>query len=59
VTALGPVTGLPTTYIVSPTGERVARQEGPVTGAALEAFLERKRHQQGAVPDAAAVASVR
>jgi thiol-disulfide isomerase/thioredoxin len=43
VTALGPVTGLPTTYILSPDGERIARQEGPVTGAAIEAFLERKK----------------
>ena len=45
-TELGPVMGLPTTYIISPTGERIARQEGPITGAALEAFLERKRMQQ-------------
>jgi len=47
VTPLGPVTGLPTTYIISPQGERVARQEGPITGAAIEAFLERKRQMQG------------
>jgi thiol-disulfide isomerase/thioredoxin len=46
-TELGPVMGLPTTYIISPNGERIARQEGPITGAALEAFLERKRKQQG------------
>jgi thiol-disulfide isomerase/thioredoxin len=46
VTPLGPVTGLPTTYIISPQGERVARQEGPITGAAIEAFLERKRQMQ-------------
>ena len=45
VTELGPVMGLPTTYIISPAGERIARQEGPVTGAAIEAFLERKRKQ--------------
>ena len=45
VTELGPVTGLPTTYIISPTGERVARQEGPVTAAALEQFLQRKKSQ--------------
>jgi thiol-disulfide isomerase/thioredoxin len=44
VTPLGPVLGLPTTYIISPEGERVARQEGPVTGEALEAFLARKQH---------------
>lgn len=42
-TELGPVLGLPTTYIISPAGERIARQEGPITGAALEAFLERKK----------------
>jgi thiol-disulfide isomerase/thioredoxin len=46
VTPLGPVMGLPTTYIISPQGERVARQEGPITGAAIEAFLERKQQQQ-------------
>lgn len=46
-TVLGPVMGLPTTYIISPTGERVARQEGPVTGEALDAFLARKRLQPG------------
>jgi thiol-disulfide isomerase/thioredoxin len=45
VTQLGPVTGLPTTYIISPAGERIARQEGPVTGAAIEAFLEKKRKE--------------
>jgi thiol-disulfide isomerase/thioredoxin len=47
LTALGPITGLPTTYIISPSGERVARQEGPITGKALEAFLERKSSQTG------------
>ena len=31
VSPLGPVQGLPTTYIISPEGERLARQEGPVT----------------------------
>ncbi|MCK5479771.1 MAG: hypothetical protein KAJ06_01445, partial [Gammaproteobacteria bacterium] len=48
VTELGPVTGLPTTYIISPEGERMARQEGPITRKALEAYLERKRLQQPA-----------
>jgi thiol-disulfide isomerase/thioredoxin len=47
VTPLGPVLGLPTTYIISPQGERIARQEGPITGAAIEAFLERKRQMRG------------
>lgn len=51
MTELGPVLGLPTTYIISPAGERVARQEGPVTGAAIEAYLESKKKQpQGAKP---------
>ncbi len=45
VTPLGPVMGLPTTYIISPQGERIARQEGPITGAAIEAFLERKKRE--------------
>jgi thiol-disulfide isomerase/thioredoxin len=47
VTPLGPVLGLPTTYIISPQGERVARQEGPITAEAIEAFLERKRQMRG------------
>ena len=47
VTPLGPVMGLPTTYIISPQGDRVARQEGPITGDAIEAFLERKQKMQG------------
>jgi len=47
VTPLGPVLGLPTSYIVSPKGEPVARQEGPVTRAQVEAYLERKRQTLG------------
>jgi thiol-disulfide isomerase/thioredoxin len=47
VTPLGPVQGLPTTYIISPQGDRVARQEGPITGEAIEAFLERKQKMRG------------
>jgi len=47
VTPLGPVLGLPTTYIISPQGERVARQEGPITAEAIEAFLERKQQMRG------------
>jgi len=46
VTPLGPVMGLPTTYIISPAGERMARQEGPVTMEAIEKYLERKQEQQ-------------
>lgn len=44
-TPLGPVTGLPTTYIISPEGERMARQEGPVTRATLETYIKRKQEQ--------------
>jgi thiol-disulfide isomerase/thioredoxin len=47
VTPLGQVLGLPTTYIISPQGERVARQEGPLTAEAIEAFLERKHQLRG------------
>ena len=43
MTPLGPVMGLPTTYIVSPEGERIARQEGPVTREAIERYIDRKR----------------
>ncbi len=43
VTPLGPVTGLPTTYIVSPQGELVARQEGPVTRETIEKYIARKQ----------------
>ena len=57
VTALGPVLGLPTTYIISPTGERIARQEGPVTGAAIEAYIERKKQQGAGLSSADAVVS--
>ena len=55
VTPLGPVLGLPTTYIISPTGERMARQEGPITREALESYLERKRQQAGSVMPVSAV----
>ena len=47
VTPLGPVLGLPTTYIISPEGERIARQEGPVTREAIESYLARKREALG------------
>ena len=47
VTPLGPVLGLPTTYIISPEGVPIARQEGPVTREAIEAYLARKRETLG------------
>ncbi len=43
VTPLGPVSGLPTTYIIAPDGTPVARQVGPVTGEQLDAYIERKQ----------------
>jgi thiol-disulfide isomerase/thioredoxin len=42
MTTLGPVLGLPTTYIINPEGERVARQEGPITRDAVEQYIKRK-----------------
>ncbi len=51
VTVLGPVLGLPTSYIISPEGERMARQEGPVTREALEKYITRK--QQAGIGQAA------
>jgi thiol-disulfide isomerase/thioredoxin len=37
--ALGPIPGLPTTYLVSPSGEIVARQVGPVTAKLITDFI--------------------
>lgn len=36
---LGSVPALPTTFLVSPAGEVVARQVGPVTGEMIESFI--------------------
>ena len=36
---LGPVSGLPTSYLVSPGGEVVAQQMGPVTERAISRFI--------------------
>lgn len=36
---LGPIPGLPTTYMVSPEGEIVARQVGPVTAKTITDFI--------------------
>ncbi len=49
MTPLGPVMGLPTTYIIDPEGRRSARQEGPVTSADIEKYISRKesQHSQG------------
>lgn len=58
----GDISGLPTTYVVNPQGETVARQVGPITGAALESFIRRKTAAQvkptsTSVPPKAPVAS--
>ena len=37
--ALGPIPGLPTTYLVSPSGEVVARQVGPITAKLINDFI--------------------
>lgn len=41
ITPFGIVIGLPTTFIVSPSGELLARQTGAVTAVDLEAFIKR------------------
>jgi len=40
-TELGRVPGLPTSYLINPQGELVARQVGPVTLQDLEAFINK------------------
>jgi thiol-disulfide isomerase/thioredoxin len=40
--ALGPIPGLPTTYLVSPKGEIVARQVGPVTAKLIAEFISQQ-----------------
>jgi Peroxiredoxin len=46
MTVLGPVPALPTTYVVSPTGEVVARHVGPVSTQILESFITQKSSAQ-------------
>jgi thiol-disulfide isomerase/thioredoxin len=55
VTRLGPVMGLPTTYIISPQGERMARQEGPVTQEAIEKYIASKQQTAGTASPVSAV----
>lgn len=38
---VGPVEGLPTSYLVAPSGEIVARQVGQITAEAINAFIDR------------------
>ncbi len=42
-TPLGSIPGLPTTYLISPAGKRVARQVGPLTAKALNDFISREQ----------------
>ena len=44
--ALGPIPGLPTTYLVSPGGEVVARQVGPVTAKLISDFIAKQEAEQ-------------
>jgi len=37
---VGPIAGLPTSYLISPEGEVVARQTGPVTADAIRKFIQ-------------------
>ncbi len=49
LTELGLIPGLPTTFLVTPKGEVVARQVGPVTREMLEQFIKQWKPE----PDAA------
>jgi len=48
---VGPVPGLPTTFLVGPDGRRVARRLGGVTAGQLEEYID--AHQSGTNPDVA------
>jgi hypothetical protein len=39
-TPFGVVSGLPTTFLFSPTGELIAKQTGPVTAKMIEEFMQ-------------------
>lgn len=43
---IGPVDGLPTSYLVAPDGEIVARQVGQITAEAISTFIERYENDQ-------------
>lgn len=42
---VGPIPGLPTTYVISPQGEVVARQVGPLTAQMLDDFLAQQQNK--------------
>ena len=41
-TPVGVISGLPTTYLISPSGEIVAKQSGPVTAKMIEDFINQQ-----------------
>ncbi|MGD8566620.1 MAG: TlpA disulfide reductase family protein [Gammaproteobacteria bacterium] len=45
-TPFGVISGLPTTFLISPSGEVVARQSGPVTGKMIEDFIQQQSGSQ-------------
>lgn len=44
---VGPVDGLPTSYLVAPSGEVVARQVGQVTADAINGFIDKYESRHG------------
>ncbi|WP_078120780.1 TlpA family protein disulfide reductase [Thiosocius teredinicola] len=42
---IGPIEGLPTSYLITPEGEVVARQVGQITAEALRKFIERYENE--------------
>jgi len=40
MTAVGPIPGLPTTYLVSPTGEVAGRKVGGITAEGIESYIQ-------------------
>lgn len=44
---LGKVPGLPTSYLINPQGEIVARQVGPIDAASIEEFIHQNEPKKG------------
>lgn len=44
---LGPLTGLPTSFLISPDGRVVAKEVGPVTAGAIRNFIESYEKSKG------------
>ena len=42
---IGPIPGLPTTYVISPSGEIMARQVGPLTAKMLDEFIQQQANK--------------